>query len=167
MREHVSVLFVCLGNICRSPTAHGVFEAKVRALGLDDKIDVDSAGTAAWHIGSPPDPRSAEEAALRGYALDHLRARQVEPGDFQRFDYVIAMDAENLSELQAQAPADFIGHLGLFLDFAPEQPLAEVPDPYYKGHEGFVEVLDLVESASEGLLERVCRDLNIVYERSS
>ena len=166
MRDSSSVLFVCLGNICRSPTAHGVFLSKVQQHGLSEAILVDSAGTATWHIGSAPDPRSFDTAAARGYDLGDLRARQVEASDFARFDYILAMDNENLEALQAQCPPGFAGHLGLFLEFAPNHELTQVPDPYYKGDEGFVEVLDLVEHASEGLLSRVCRDFIIVYEYS-
>lgn len=157
---NIRVLFVCLGNICRSPTAHGLFEARVRARQLDDRIAVDSAGTAAWHVGCPPDPRSVEAAYERGYALDHLRARQVQPEDFAQFDYILAMDLENLANLEAMRPADFAGHLGLFLSFAEGFEEFEVPDPYHGGPQGFEQVLDLIEAASEGLLAQLVRDLN-------
>lgn len=163
MSKTGGVLFVCLGNICRSPTAHGVFLSKVAQRGLTEMIEVDSAGTAAWHTGSPPDPRSCAEAARRGYDLGDLRARQVQDTDFTRFDYVLAMDYENLEALQALSPHGYRGHLGLLLDFAPEQGLREVPDPYYKGDEGFVEVLSLIEAACDGLLERVCSDTAVGY----
>ncbi|MAT93967.1 MAG: phosphotyrosine protein phosphatase [Halioglobus sp.] len=151
------VLFVCLGNICRSPTAHGVFRQMVDARGLSGRIEVDSCGTAHWHAGEAPDPRSTEEAARRGYRLGDLRARQVQPDDFARFDYILAMDLSNLADLQAVCPADFDGHLGLFLDFAADSDTDEVPDPYYGGGEGFTRVLDLVEAASEGLLDELDR----------
>jgi protein-tyrosine phosphatase len=147
-----SVLFVCLGNICRSPTAHGVFSHQVAEAGLSGKIVVDSAGTGAWHVGEPPDARAAAAALLRGYDLSPLRARQVTPSDFGRFDYILAMDRGNLSHLEALCPEGYTGQLGLFLDFHPASPIKEVPDPYYGGDEGFEEVLDLVERAGEGLL---------------
>ena len=149
------ILFVCLGNICRSPTAHGVFEAKVRQRGMQDRIHVDSCGTGDWHIGHPPDRRAAVEARRRGFPLDHLRARQVRPGDFDQFDYILAMDRQNLADLRAMCPPDFGGHLGLFLPFAPDNPTDEVPDPYYGGDEGFARVFDMVEAASEGLLREI------------
>ena len=145
------VLFVCLGNICRSPTAHGVFETLVAQQGLAGVIDVDSAGTAAYHVGNPPDARSVSAAAERGYQLDHLRARQAIPEDFSEFTHILAMDEENLDNLKAIAPPDYTGHLGLFLDFA-QCVEREVPDPYYGGDVGFRHVLDLVENASFGLL---------------
>lgn len=152
-----SVLFVCLGNICRSPTAHGVFEAILSQEGaksIRSQVDVDSAGTGAWHVGEAPDRRAQAAARERGYALEHLRARQVEPTDFQRFDYIMAMDHQNLSDLNAMAPKDFSGELKLFLDYC-DMDVSEVPDPYYGGDEGFSHVLDLVESASRGLLSEL------------
>lgn len=148
----VSVLFCCLGNICRSPTAHGVFQSLVERRGLSDHIHIDSAGTGDWHIGKPPDQRSAAAAAGRGYALDHLRARQVSGKDFNDFDLVLAMDRENLRNLQALCPPEFSGELALFLSYAPAAGVDEVPDPYYGGEDGFAQVLDLVEQAAEGLL---------------
>jgi protein-tyrosine phosphatase len=155
MSASTRVLFVCLGNICRSPTAHGVFEHLLKQQGVDD-IHVDSAGTGDWHIGKLPDPRARAAAARRGYSLEHLRARTVESDDFQRFDYILAMDAANLRELRTRCPQDFRGHLGLFLEFAANSPVTEVPDPYYtSGEQGFEEVLDLVEAASAGLLRHL------------
>ncbi len=148
-----AVLFVCLGNICRSPTAHGIFAGQVRDAGLADSIRVDSCGTGAWHVGEPPDARATAAARRRGYDLSPLRARQFEAGDFQQFDYILAMDRSNLSHLEALRPEGFAGHLGLFLDFHPAPPFGEVPDPYYGGERGFEDVLDLVEAASSGLLE--------------
>jgi protein-tyrosine phosphatase len=155
-----SVLFVCLGNICRSPTAHGVFASQVAAAGLGDTIRIDSAGTGAWHVGQPPDDRATAAARARGYDLSPLRARQVSPGDFQRFDYILAMDRSNLSHLEALRPAGFRGHLGLFLNFHPRPRVTEVPDPYYGGRDGFEEVLDMVEAAGESLLEVIRRELS-------
>ena len=154
-----SVLFVCLGNICRSPTAHGVFVEQVAAVGLQDVITIDSAGTGAWHVGEPPDARATAAARSRGYDLSPLRARQVRPADFDQFSHILAMDRSNLSHLAAMQPADHPGHLGLFLDFHPDPPFREVPDPYYGGDDGFEEVLDLVEAAGEALLEQIRRDL--------
>lgn len=151
-----SVLFVCLGNICRSPTAHGVFQSMVCGRGLSDRIAVDSCGTGDWHIGHSPDRRAAAEALRRGYDLTDLRARQVSTDDFSVFDYVLAMDKQNLRDLEALSPIDYTGHLGLFLDFAAGSVLSEVPDPYYGGDEGFTQVLDLIEAASAGLLREIC-----------
>lgn len=153
--ERVSVLFVCLGNICRSPTAHGVFEALAARRGMLARLRVDSCGTGGWHVGEAPDARATAEAARRGYDLTPLRARQVAGDDFDVFDYILAMDAQNLADLERMRPAHFGGHLGLFLDFAPAAGRREVPDPYYGGARGFTEVLDLVEAASEGLLDDI------------
>jgi protein-tyrosine phosphatase len=150
-----SVLFVCLGNICRSPTAHGVFQALVDEAGLRDRILVDSAGTGAWHVGETPDERAAAAALERGYDLSGIRARKVIAEDFSRFDYLLAMDEQNLANLRGMAPAGFKGTLRLFLDYHSHPLLAEVPDPYYGGNAGFNQVLDLVEEASRGLLEDI------------
>ena len=153
---NTSVLFVCLGNICRSPTAQGVFESLVQSRGLEERISVDSCGTGEWHIGHPPDRRAAAEALLRGYDLSHLRARQLSSGDFERFDYLLAMDNQNLADMRAMCPSGLEGRLSLFLTHAPDAGLAEVPDPYYGGDQGFSRVLDLIEAASEGLLTEIC-----------
>ena len=150
-----SVLFVCLGNICRSPTAHGVFESQVRASGLHHSVRVDSCGTGDWHVGKPPDSRATAAALRGGYDLSTLRARRFSVTDFDHFDYILAMDGQNLADLQRLQPANFAGHLGLFLDFAEGTDLVEVPDPYYGGADGFTEVLALVESASAGLLRAI------------
>jgi len=152
------VLFVCLGNICRSPTAQGVFQTLLEARGLSGDVAVDSCGTGGWHVGSAPDRRARAAAARRGYDLSRFRARQVQPADFEAFDYILAMDRENLTDLDAMCPADYRGHLGLFLAFAGEGAPADVPDPYYGGDAGFDEVLDLIEAASEGLLRALSRD---------
>jgi len=149
-----SVLFVCMGNICRSPTAHGVFEKLVEDAGLSDVIQVDSAGTHADHTGEPPDRRAQAAAERRGYALQHIRARRVEDDDFQQFEYIIAMDVDNLSMLQEQTTSESYSEVRLFLDFS-EGRESEVPDPYYGGSAGFERVLDLVEAASRGLLEHI------------
>ena len=150
----VSVLFVCLGNICRSPTAHGVFAQLVADHQLNHCIDTDSCGTAAWHSGKPPDSRSVAAAAKRGYDLTPLRARQVSRSDFDQFDYILAMDQANLTDLQALCPANYSGELGLFLSYGDSELLA-VPDPYYGDDNGFEAVLDLVEQASQGLLAHI------------
>lgn len=155
MSHTQQVLFVCLGNICRSPTAHGLFEKKVERAGLAERVLIESAGTAAWHIGKAPDPRTQAAAAARGYDLSALRARQVSRADFERFDYILAMDQSNLDDLQQLAPADFGGQLGLFLEYAPDAGPREVPDPYYGGDQGFEQVLDLIERAAEGLLQQI------------
>jgi protein-tyrosine phosphatase len=149
------VLFVCLGNICRSPTAEAVFRTIAARDAPELTVEVDSAGTAGYHVGEPPDPRTQEAASRRGYDLSGLRARVVEPRDFERFDLILAMDRKNLSVLQRRAPVDVRSRVRLFLEFAPEMGTAEVPDPYYGGPNGFEEVLDLVESASRGLLHYV------------
>ena len=152
-----SVLFVCLGNICRSPTAHGVFQALLEQRGMSSAVNVDSCGTGGWHIGEAPDRRATAEAAQRGYDLSALRARQVSSEDFEQFDYILAMDRMNLADLQSMCPSQYTGHLGLFLPFASELQVDEVPDPYYGGADGFTHVLDLVEAASEGLLQEISR----------
>lgn len=145
-----SILFVCLGNICRSPTAEAVFRARAAAAGLD--IAIDSAGTGAWHVGAMPDERAQAAGLARGYDLTPIRARQVVVDDYETFDLVLAMDHDNLATLKSRAPADRHGRIRLFLEFAPGTGLNAVPDPYYGGDDGFEEVLDLIESASDGLI---------------
>ena len=151
---NVAVLFVCAGNICRSPTAHAVLQQKIQHCGATGRVTVDSAGIGDWHAGEPPDRRSRDHAARRGYDLSALRARQVTRADFARFSHVLAMDQSNLAALQRLRPAGFGGELGLFLPYG-RRGLREVPDPYYGGPEGFEQVLDLVEDAAEGLLARL------------
>ena len=146
------VLFVCMGNICRSPTAEGVFKAMVAAEGLDDKIESDSAGTHGYHIGSPPDRRTIAAAKARGYDLTPLRARRVVAADFAAFDLVLAMDSENRAALQRLCPATHRDRLRLFLEFTPDLSDHDVPDPYYGNSDGFERVLDLAEAGSKGLL---------------
>ncbi|WP_035384512.1 low molecular weight protein-tyrosine-phosphatase [Ferriphaselus sp. R-1] len=150
-----SVLFVCMGNICRSPTAEAVFRARVEAAGLIRHIAIDSAGTHDYHIGEPPDARTQRAARQRGYDMSGLRGRQVGPADFLKFDYVLAMDQANLAILRRLRPGQADSHLGLFLDFARSHAEREVPDPYYGGAEGFERGLDMVEDAAEGLLTHV------------
>jgi len=157
--QKVNVLFVCLGNICRSPTAHGVFEAMLQEQGLSDRIEVDSAGTSGWHIGASSDPRSSEAAGRRGYDMSHIRARQVSAEDFSTFDYILAMDDQNLADLQALKPSGFSGCLDLFLNFSNAYAGQAVPDPYYGGEQGFEQVLDMVEDGSRGLLRRIASSL--------
>ncbi|EAS47398.1 protein-tyrosine-phosphatase [gamma proteobacterium HTCC2207] len=151
----LSVLFVCLGNICRSPTAHGVFATLVDQAGYGDLIQVDSAGTGDWHLDHAPDQRTAQVAASKGYDLSELRARLVTSADFNQFDYIIAMDNANLKDLRAMQPEGYAGHLGLFLDFSEQSAVREVPDPYYGGEDGFELVFGLVEDASKGLLRHI------------
>ena len=156
--EVSSVLFVCMGNICRSPTAEVVFRHYVENAGLSASILIDSAGTHDYHIGHAPDMRSQQAAAQRGYDMSGLRGRQVERADFERFDYILAMDKANLAILQYLAPRGCKKHLGLFLDFARHGGGREVPDPYYGGEQGFENVLDMVEDAASGLLQHITQN---------
>lgn len=149
------ILFVCLGNICRSPSAEAVLRALAAREAPELSIEVDSAGTAGYHIGDPPDPRSQEAARRRGYDMARLRARIVQPEDFERFDLLLAMDRSNLEVLRRRAPPAYRERVRLFMEFAPEAGLLEVPDPYYGGPTGFEQVLDLVEAASRGLLDHL------------
>lgn len=153
----IRVLFVCMGNICRSPTAHAVFRARAGAAGLDRWLDVDSAGTHGFHAGSPPDRRAVRAAAERGYDLSDLRARQVEAADLERFDHVVAMDRSNLQQLEALDGGPGSTRPVLLLDFVEDLQGKEVPDPYYGAVNGFDEVLDLVEAGCAGLLEEIRR----------
>lgn len=155
MSHKVSVLFVCMGNICRSPTAHGVFRQLVNQQGLHEMIRIDSAGTHAYHVGNPPDPRSLSTAQARGIAMEDLRARKVDFSDFIEFDYVLAMDDDNLANLMSLAPRDLHPKIRLFMSFAADRPERVVPDPYYGGEQGFEDVFDMVEAASYGLLETI------------
>ncbi len=154
-KEKVGVIFICMGNICRSPTAEAVFRFHVEKEGLADEIHIDSAGTHDYHIGEPPDSRTQRAAKQRGYDMSGLRGRQVGAPDFLRFDYVLAMDEANLSILEGLRPSEGGGHLGLFLEFAERHREKEVPDPYFGGADGFEHVLDLVEDASLGLLKHI------------
>jgi len=148
------ILFVCLGNICRSPTAEAVFRQQLRAAGLDTQVVVDSAGTSDWHVGKPPDTRTRLAAQRRGYDLTALRGRQVQVEDFSRFDLILAMDASNLAQLQALQPADSHAQLDLYLRRY-QLALDEMPDPYHGGEEGFEQVVDLAEQAAACLLAEV------------
>ncbi len=151
----ISVLFVCMGNICRSPTAEGAFRHLVQQHELDKHIKTDSAGTHAYHIGEKPDRRAQQTALSRGLDISDLRARKVKPADFKKFHYVIAMDQDNYQLLAEMAPEGHEDRLRLFLEFAPDLKETEVPDPYYGGTKGFEYVFDLVEEASKGLLDEI------------
>ncbi len=151
------ILFVCMGNICRSPTAEGVTRALAEKQGLLAAFEFDSAGTHSYHIGKPPDTRAQAAAAKRGYDLSRLKGRQVNEFDFIRFDRILAMDRDNLELLRKACPEAELGKLGLFLEFATLNEVDEVPDPYYGGSEGFERVLDLIEDAAAGLLGRMTK----------
>jgi protein-tyrosine phosphatase len=153
--KSVAICFVCLGNICRSPTAEGVMREQVRAAGLDAAITIDSAGTGDWHIGEPPDARAQQAARSRGYDLSALRARQIEPDDFERFDLVLAMDTANLAELRKRCPARLHGKVRLLAEFGSDASVREIADPYFGGAQGFEQVLDQCEDACRGLLARL------------
>jgi protein-tyrosine phosphatase len=153
----VNVLFCCMGNICRSPTAQGVFRKLLEREGLRATVSTDSAGTHAFHVGEPPDLRARETALRRGIDLSDLRARQVTADDFHRFQYVLAMDQENYRDLSEICPLGAAEKLMLFMDFAPHLRIPEVPDPYYGGKSGFERVFDMVEAAAEGLLADIRR----------
>ncbi len=149
------VLVVCMGNICRSPTAEGVLRAQIERAGLSKEVEIDSAGTHAYHVGEPPDPRSRKVAAERGYELGKLRARRVATADFLRFDLILAMDRDNLAMLRDACPEEEQHRLGLLLDYARHTQEDEVPDPYYGGPAGFERVLDMIEDACEGLVDHI------------
>lgn len=151
----IKVLFVCMGNICRSPTAEGVFRHVVEEAGLSMQIEADSAGTSDYQKGDPPDKRAQQAAILRGYSLSRLKARQVRPEDFHEFDHILAMDQKNLRDLKAIYPDGAQAQIALFLDYARTAQLKEVPDPYYGGASGFELVLDLVEDAARGFLQHL------------
>ncbi|MGZ3158562.1 MAG: low molecular weight protein-tyrosine-phosphatase [Burkholderiaceae bacterium] len=148
-----SVLFVCMGNICRSPTAESVFRKRVEEAGLTNAIHIDSAGTHGYHVGDPPDVRSQQFAENRGYDLSSQRARKVHADDFEKFDYLLAMDHDNLALLKAACPPQFAHKLALFMQFSGKHQSEVVPDPYYGGGKGFDLVLDYIEDASDGLID--------------
>ncbi len=154
----IKVLFVCMGNICRSPTADAVFRKKIKDSGLEKKIYVDSAGTHAYHIGEPPDQRAQNAALQRGYSMHALRARAIQPHDFIDFDYILAMDNANLAILQERCPTQYNHKLALLMKYCQHlHSCREIADPYYGGLHGFEDVLDMVEMASQGLLEHICK----------
>lgn len=151
----VKVLFVCMGNICRSPTAQGVFDRLVAEADLSTRVSTDSAGTYAYHVGEPPDRRATEAAQRRGVDLSTQRARRVSPDDFEVFDYVLAMDSSNHEDMLEICRPEHTSKIRLFLEFAPGLGIDEVPDPYYGGATGFERVLDMIEEAAAGLLAEI------------
>jgi len=151
----VQVLFVCLGNICRSPTAEGIFRQLVRERGLTEQIRTDSCGTGDWHRGDPPDARAQAEALAREVDISDLRGRQVARTDFAAFDYILAMDDDNFSNLRRMCPPEYTERLYRAVSFAPDLGADEVPDPYYGGQQGFAKVYDLLTAICEGLLARI------------
>ncbi len=155
MTDKVRVLFVCLGNICRSPTAQGVFQQAVDAAGLQAHVEVDSCGTGSWHIGKAPDSRAIKAASRRGIDISQLRARQLQPDDLAQFDYILVMDRQNLADVKDLWQRDGGTEPRLFLEFANTDAPLEVPDPYFGGAQGFERVLDLIESASHGLIATI------------
>jgi len=157
----VKLLFVCTGNICRSPTAEGVARKLIAERGHETRIEVDSAGTHGYHEGEPPDARSVEAARQRGVDLSTQRARRVHPGDFSDFDLLLAMDRGHAKILSRQAPPEAAGRVRMFLDYAPHLGATDVPDPYYGGGGGFELVLDMVEAAAAGLIDQVERDFKL------
>jgi protein-tyrosine phosphatase len=154
-KSKVKVLFICMGNICRSPTAEAVFRRYVEEEGLAERFLIDSAGTHDYHIDDVPDARTQRAARQRGYDMSQLRGRQVTTEDFSNFDYLLAMDEANLEILRDLRPRDAQSHLGLFLEFAGQHTEREVPDPYFGGADGFERVLDMVEDAAAGLLRHI------------
>jgi len=148
----IRVLMVCLGNICRSPTAEAMLRLKVHEAGLDDRIEVDSAGTADYHVDSPPDRRAVRHGEKRGLRMQHLRGRQVSREDFDRFDFILAMDEDNLASLERIRPPAARATLALLMSYAPQAGSRVVPDPYYGSGDGFEAVLDLVEAAADGFI---------------
>ncbi len=155
------VLFVCLGNICRSPMAEGSFRTTVQNAGLSDHFEIDSAGTSGWHIGEPPDHRATQTAMTRGIDLSKQRSRKVKQADFSEYDYIIAMDRDNYASLMGTSSQGTQSKVRMFLEFAPKVHETEVPDPYYGGQNGFDHVLDLVQAASEGLLKHIMTERNL------
>jgi len=156
--QRVRILFVCMGNICRSPTAEGVFRRLLAERQLEQQFEVDSAGTHDYHVGEPPDARSVAAARRRGIDLSGLRARMVDARDIERFDLILAMDAQNLEELRRRFEPSQHGRLALMMSYAIDAPTTGVPDPYYGGSQGFEDVLDLLEQAAEGLLQELLRE---------
>lgn len=148
----VRILFVCMGNICRSPTAEAVLRSQAECIGMTDRIFIDSAGTHDYHIGEAPDERAQHAASQRGYDLSRLRGRQIGASDFREFDYILAMDPENLALLKRRCPAEFANKLNLYMTYARRFQVEAVPDPYYGGAQGFERVLDMVEDAAAGFL---------------
>jgi protein-tyrosine phosphatase len=161
------ILFVCLGNICRSPMAEGVFRRVVEEEGLKDRFEIDSAGLGDWHIGQAPDHRAQKAANSRGIDISGQSARQVVDEDFDRFDLLLVMDRSNFAELKARAPADARAKIRPFLDFAPHAGTKDVPDPFFGGAEGFDHALDLIEAAAHGLLASLVGDETVRAKRGA
>ena len=155
-QQPVKVLFVCMGNICRSPTAHGVFQALVEDHDLGASIQVDSAGTHSYHVGNPPDLRSQATAKARGVDLSGLRARRFESGDFIEFDYLLGMDNANLADMLAIKPDDASTRAQLMLEYSGNFKQREIPDPYF-GNDGFELVFEMIDDAARGLLQEIRR----------
>ncbi|MDH5357744.1 MAG: low molecular weight phosphotyrosine protein phosphatase [Gammaproteobacteria bacterium] len=155
--NQIKVLFVCMGNICRSPTAEGVFNKLLDDMGTADRFLVDSAGTHAYHVGEQPDSRAQQTAHKRGVKLSNIRARKVASSDFEHFDHILAMDSDNYSMLLAASPKEHHHKVKRFLEYTPEHPENDVPDPYYGGQNGFEHVFDLVEAASKGFYQSVMK----------
>lgn len=156
-QNKTSVLMVCMGNICRSPTAEGVLKRKAEAAGMTHLLHIDSAGTHEYHVGNPPDARAQKAARGRGYDLANLRGRHVSDQDFATFDYILAMDRDNLANLRRRCPEQHQHKVKLYLAFSSRFPNLNVPDPYYGGNKGFEQVLDMVEDAADGLLAEITR----------
>ncbi|MFT6201700.1 MAG: protein-tyrosine phosphatase [Candidatus Endobugula sp.] len=158
VNKPIRVLFVCLGNICRSPTAHALFQTHVNREGLSEKVKVDSAGTGGWHIGHPPDKRAQQTALAQGYDMSDLRSRVVAAKDFETFDYILGMDNENFKYLAMMKPVRYHGVLGLFLAEAGVIHSEEVPDPYYGDGQHFDRAMALIQNGVTGLLKRIKHD---------
>lgn len=163
----MKILFVCLGNICRSPTAEAVFRHLLAEMAAGTNVEVDSAGIGNWHIGEPPDVRAQAAARRRGFDMSALRARQITSEDFERFDLILAMDRENLAELRRRSPQQLRERVRLFLEFAPDLGEHDVPDPYYGGDAGFEAVLDLTEQAARGLLDHLIAQMRDSLSRGA
>lgn len=153
--QKTKVLFVCMGNICRSPTAEGVFAKLIKDKRVEQHFFIDSAGTHAYHVGAPPDARAQKAASERGVQISHLRGRKVNQEDFQQFDYLLVMDDDNYANLMTICPDEYKSKVKYLLDYAPQLKTREVPDPYYGGKRGFEYVLDMIEAASTGFLTHV------------
>ena len=153
--RRLSILFVCTGNICRSPSAEAILRHKARAGGLADRLEIDSAGLGEWHLGHPPDPRAVDAVRERGYAMGDQTARLVSARDFEAFDYVVAMDEGHYAELARMCPSARAGRVRLFLEFAPQSGRKSVPDPYYGDTRGFDAMVDLIEAGTDGLLAEI------------
>ena len=151
----VRVLFVCMGNICRSPMAEGMFRKAVRDAGLESQVEIDSAGTHAYHVGAAPDPRAQQAIRQRGVDISGLRGRRVDDVDFEHFDYILAMDGDNIDRLKKRAPVRHHDKIRLLLSFSRKFPNLDVVDPYYGGPQGFEENLDMIEDAMQGLIRDI------------